>query len=208
MSSRILAASARAVPRTVPAVRAARTFQTSATLRDAVATPLPARKPVGAFRGGLLGFFAGSSLAGAGVYSYLVKEYKLSNELLTEDIYPKSTTWEGRPGRMGIGPCVTVGAFRGGYVLSTSLSPCPSASPPWHEYKLTVVLSLARSLLGFFAGSSLAGAGVYSYLVKEYKLSNELLTEDIYALQAAVQRVTVYVQTLEEKMDALERKRK
>ncbi|CRK33711.1 hypothetical protein BN1708_019290, partial [Verticillium longisporum] len=78
--------------------------------------------------------------------------------------------------------------------------------------------------------SSLAGAGVYSYLVKEYKLSNELLTEDIYcpfthdmyaedhpadqvvssiqALQAAVQRVTVYVQTLEEKMDALERKRK
>ncbi|PNH54159.1 hypothetical protein VD0003_g3313, partial [Verticillium dahliae] len=53
-----------------------------------------------------------------------------------------------------------------------------------------------------------AGAGVYSYLVKEYKLSNELLTEDIYALQAAVQRVTVYVQTLEEKMDALERKRK
>ncbi|KAG7119377.1 hypothetical protein HYQ45_015093 [Verticillium longisporum] len=115
MSSRILAASARAVPRTVPAVRAARTFQTSATLRDAVATPLPARKPVGAFRGGLL---------------------------------------------------------------------------------------------GFFAGSSLAGAGVYSYLVKEYKLSNELLTEDIYALQAAVQRVTVYVQTLEEKMDALERKRK
>ncbi|KAG7108823.1 Glutathione S-transferase like protein [Verticillium longisporum] len=67
---------------------------------------------------------------------------------------------------------------------------------------------LASGLLGFFAGSSLAGAGVYSYLVKEYKLSNELLTEDIYALQAAVQRVTVYVQTLEEKMDALERKRK
>ncbi|KAL9942938.1 hypothetical protein D7B24_000506 [Verticillium nonalfalfae] len=148
MSSRILAASARAVPRAVPAVRTARTFQTSATLRDAVATPLPARKPVG--------------------------------------------------------------AFRGGYVLSTSLVPhVPPRPPPfWHERKLTVVLSLARSLLGFFAGSSLAGAGVYSYLVKEYKLSNELLTEDIYALQAAVQRVTVYVQTLEEKMDALERKRK
>ncbi|KAM0274905.1 hypothetical protein ACHAQH_007757 [Verticillium albo-atrum] len=115
MASRILAATSRAAPRAVPAMRAARSFQTSASLRDAVATPLPARRPVGAFRGGLL---------------------------------------------------------------------------------------------GFFAGSSLAGAGVYSYLVKEYKLSNELLTEDIYALQAAVQRVTVYVQTLEEKMDALERKRK
>lgn len=36
------------------------------------------------------------------------------------------------------------------------------------------------SLFGFFLGSSLAGAGVYSYLLQEYKTSNELLTEDIY----------------------------
>ncbi|CAI0648657.1 unnamed protein product [Colletotrichum noveboracense] len=69
-------------------------------------------------------------------------------------------------------------------------------------------LDAFRSLFGFFLGSSLAGAGVYSYLLQEYKTSNELLTEDIYSLQAAVQRVTNYVQALEEKMDALERKRK
>ncbi|KAF4851225.1 hypothetical protein CGCSCA4_v003615 [Colletotrichum siamense] len=113
MSSRILS---RALPRAsgLP-IRAARSFQTSSALRDAAAAPLPARKPVGAFRGGLF---------------------------------------------------------------------------------------------GFFLGSSFAGAGVYSYLLQEYKTSNELLTEDIYSLQAAVQRVTNYVQALEEKMDALERKRK
>ncbi|GJC92043.1 hypothetical protein CH63R_00861 [Colletotrichum higginsianum IMI 349063] len=85
MASRI---AARAIPRAsgLP-LRAARSFQTSSPLRDAVAAPLPARKPVGAFRGGLFGFFLGSSLAGAGVYSYLLQEYKTSNELLTEDIY-------------------------------------------------------------------------------------------------------------------------
>ena len=35
-------------------------------------------------------------------------------------------------------------------------------------------------LFGFLLGSSLAGAGVYYYILEEYKVSNELLTEDIY----------------------------
>ena len=35
-------------------------------------------------------------------------------------------------------------------------------------------------LFGFLAGSTLAGAGVYYYILEEYKVSNELLTEDIY----------------------------
>jgi len=52
-----------------------------------VAVPLPARKPVGAFRGGLFGFLLGSTVAGAGVYGYILQEYKASNDLLTEDIY-------------------------------------------------------------------------------------------------------------------------
>ncbi|KAI2614679.1 uncharacterized protein GGS25DRAFT_472699 [Hypoxylon fragiforme] len=60
---------------------------TARTMADATATPLPIRKPVGAFRGGLFGFLLGSTLAGAGVYSYVLREYKASNELLTEDIY-------------------------------------------------------------------------------------------------------------------------
>ncbi|ROT39772.1 hypothetical protein SODALDRAFT_331888 [Sodiomyces alkalinus F11] len=86
MASRILAGGSRLVSRASPAMRTARSFQSSSPLQSSAA-PLPPRKPVGAFRGGLLGFFIGSTLAGAGVYTYLVKEYKLSNELLTEDIY-------------------------------------------------------------------------------------------------------------------------
>ena len=35
-------------------------------------------------------------------------------------------------------------------------------------------------LFGFLLGSTLSGAGVYSYVLSEYKTSNELLTEDIY----------------------------
>ncbi|KAI1810054.1 hypothetical protein GGS20DRAFT_229145 [Poronia punctata] len=63
-------------------------------------------------------------------------------------------------------------------------------------------------LFGFLLGTTLAGGGVYGYTLRDYKASNELLTEDIYALQAACQRLNAYVQTLEEKMDAAERKRK
>ncbi|KAI1121893.1 hypothetical protein F5Y10DRAFT_255312 [Nemania abortiva] len=63
-------------------------------------------------------------------------------------------------------------------------------------------------LLGFLLGSTLAGGGVYGYTLRDYKASNELLTEDIYALQAACQRLNTYVKALEEKMDAAERKRK
>ncbi|KAK0632395.1 hypothetical protein B0T14DRAFT_469137 [Immersiella caudata] len=96
MASRILSTGARAVTSATPAlrtvhivrtVRTVRTFQTSAARLDAVAAPLPARKPIGALRGGLFGFFFGTTLAGGGVYYYALQEYKASNELLTEDIY-------------------------------------------------------------------------------------------------------------------------
>lgn len=96
-------------------------------------------------------------------------------------------------------------------------------------------------LFGFFFGSTLTGAGIYYYVLDEYKLSNELLTEDIYvstlhlqpsitastgveavaehtvrgranftpqSMQSAVQRVHEYVQTLEEKVDELEKRKK
>ncbi|KAI0200159.1 hypothetical protein F4808DRAFT_170691 [Astrocystis sublimbata] len=62
-------------------------------------------------------------------------------------------------------------------------------------------------LFGFLLGTTLAGGGVYGYTLRDYKASNELLTEDIYALQQACQRLNAYVKTLEEKMDAAERKR-
>ncbi|MCJ1310069.1 hypothetical protein MMC25_003730 [Agyrium rufum] len=79
----------------------------------------------------------------------------------------------------------------------------------------TVVMSQKKpigafrgSLFGFFFGSTLAGAGTYYYILEEYRVSNEMLTEDIYALQAAVQRVHNYVTSLEEKVEALEKKKK
>ncbi|KAK0126116.1 hypothetical protein ONS95_007735 [Cadophora gregata] len=64
-----------------------RSFQTSTRRSAEIAAPLPVRKPVGAFRGGLFGFLLGSTLAGAGVYYYVLDEYKVSNGLLSEDIY-------------------------------------------------------------------------------------------------------------------------
>lgn len=43
---------------------------------------------------------------------------------------------------------------------------------------LMVVLSIR--LFGFLLGSFLSGGAAYSYLLKEYKVANDLLTEDIY----------------------------
>lgn len=37
-----------------------------------------------------------------------------------------------------------------------------------------------HSIFGFLLGSTLSGAGLYYYVVDEYKVSNELLTEDVY----------------------------
>ncbi|KFA48536.1 hypothetical protein S40293_00268 [Stachybotrys chartarum IBT 40293] len=79
-----------AIPRTLlgagKRALAARAFHTS-TRRLADAAPLPARRPVGAFRSGLFGFLLGTVLSGASVYTYLVQEYKTANDLLSEDIY-------------------------------------------------------------------------------------------------------------------------
>ncbi|KAK5114706.1 hypothetical protein LTR62_002280 [Meristemomyces frigidus] len=58
------------------------------------------------------------------------------------------------------------------------------------------------TLFGFLLGSVLAGGGLYYYVVDEYKVGNELLTEDIYALQAAVQRLEGYVKSLEGEVKA------
>ncbi|ETN39834.1 uncharacterized protein HMPREF1541_06060 [Cyphellophora europaea CBS 101466] len=72
--------------RASPSPFLSRSFQSSAS-RLQEAQPVPVKKPVGAFRGGLFGFLLGSTLAGASVYYYILEEYKVSNELLTEDIY-------------------------------------------------------------------------------------------------------------------------
>ncbi|KAJ5513477.1 hypothetical protein N7463_003029 [Penicillium fimorum] len=58
----------------------------SSRARWQAAAPLPSRKPVGAFRGGAFGFLAGSVAAGASVYYYILGEYRLANEMLSDDI--------------------------------------------------------------------------------------------------------------------------
>ena len=60
-----------------------RTLTSTRPLQDST----PIRKPVGAFRGGLLGFFVGATLAGASVWFYILQEYRVSNEMLGEDVY-------------------------------------------------------------------------------------------------------------------------
>ncbi len=110
MASRTFAPGMRTLSNASFALRATRNFQTSSRrLIDATAAaPLPARKPIGAFRGGyeaissitrtrssltdprvyrLFGFLLGSSLAGGGIYYYVLTEYKASNDQLMEDIY-------------------------------------------------------------------------------------------------------------------------
>ncbi|KKA22356.1 hypothetical protein T310_3562 [Rasamsonia emersonii CBS 393.64] len=64
-----------------------RPFSTSAPVLNTASTTLPPRKPVGAFRGGLFGFLFGSVVAGVSVYYYILEEYRVSNEQLTDDIY-------------------------------------------------------------------------------------------------------------------------
>ena len=57
----------------------------------------------GIYHNRLLGFFLGSTLTGAGVYYYVLEEYKVSNELLTEDIYVRlwiSLPYFGNPHRL------------------------------------------------------------------------------------------------------------
>ncbi|EDP54153.1 hypothetical protein AFUB_022050 [Aspergillus fumigatus A1163] len=61
-------------------------FSTFRTLRN-TGTALPARKPVGAFRGGLFGFLAGTAVASASVYYYILGEYRVANQMLNEDIH-------------------------------------------------------------------------------------------------------------------------
>ncbi|KAK9854296.1 hypothetical protein MYU51_004209 [Penicillium brevicompactum] len=62
-----------------------RSFSSSCS-RSQAAAPLPSSKPVGAFRGGVFGFLAGSVAAGASVYYYVLGEYKIANEMLSDDI--------------------------------------------------------------------------------------------------------------------------
>lgn len=51
---------------------------------------------------------------------------------------------------------------------------------PVREARLLTGALFVSRLFGFLLGSFLSGGAAYSYLLKEYKISNDLLTEDIY----------------------------
>jgi hypothetical protein len=42
-------------------------------------------------------------------------------------------------------------------------------------------------LFGFLLGATTSGAGMYYYVIDEYRVSNQLLTEDIYVRQPHIQ---------------------
>ena len=48
------------------------------------------------------------------------------------------------------------------------------------NWKYWLIRTFRCRLFGFLLGSTLAGASVYYYILEEYKVSNEMLTEDIY----------------------------
>jgi hypothetical protein len=57
---------------------------------------------------------------------------------------------------------------------------CSAADQPRQAMRdKTVRLTLPR-LFGFLTGATTAGAGMYYYVIDEYRVSNQLLTEDIY----------------------------
>ncbi|CDR45707.1 CYFA0S19e02058g1_1 [Cyberlindnera fabianii] len=63
---------------------------TGTTTAATTATPVTATvvpvKRVGAFRGGLLGFFTGVSVTTAVVYFYVLEEYKNSSNVIIKDV--------------------------------------------------------------------------------------------------------------------------
>ncbi|KAI4168495.1 MAG: hypothetical protein LQ343_006382 [Gyalolechia ehrenbergii] len=87
--------------------------------------------------------------------------------------------------------------------MSSQLLETPTAAVPLRK----PVGAFRGGMFGFLLGTTLAGAVTYYYILDEYRVSNELLTEDIYALQAAVQRLYNYLDSLEEKMDANQKKK-
>jgi len=92
MASRILSSALQTSMRRTPAVRNFTTSPRRLDVPPVAPAALPAKRPVGAFRGGLTGFLLGSVLSGAGMYYYVLNEYRVSNELLTEDIFNLQST--------------------------------------------------------------------------------------------------------------------
>ncbi|KAG0335849.1 hypothetical protein BG004_008295 [Podila humilis] len=70
-------------------ITARRQFTTSAIARSEQAAPAPVvsyKRPVGGFRGGILGFLIGATAAGGAGYYYLLEEYQTASNLLLSSV--------------------------------------------------------------------------------------------------------------------------
>ena len=90
----------------------------------------------GALCGRLFGFLLGSTLAGASVYYYILEEYKVSNDMLTEDIYVSEELpqlfWD-YPSQCGP-PVSSFGLFKRRVAGSfREETPMPPKSIPFHS---------------------------------------------------------------------------
>lgn len=135
----------------------------------------------------LFGFLLGSTLAGGSVYTYVLQEYKASNELLTEDIYVRYHH---------------IKIYIYIYIAWRSIT---CRGPPRGSLRLRWVPGLGLRTLG------------WEYFLPSHALYidvNECVWLTcggftfLQGLQAACQRLNKYVHELEDKMDAAERKRK
>ncbi|KAF9167507.1 hypothetical protein DFQ26_004461 [Actinomortierella ambigua] len=72
-----------------------RSFSTSAVARAEASTTTPVvtyKRPVGGFRGGILGFLLGATAAGAAGYYYLLEEYQTASNLLLASVEDLQTS--------------------------------------------------------------------------------------------------------------------
>ncbi|KAJ5196032.1 hypothetical protein N7449_006511 [Penicillium cf. viridicatum] len=79
-----------------------------------------------------------------------------------------------------------------------SAAPLPSSKP---------VGAFRGGVFGFLTGSVAAGASVYYYILAEYRFANELLSDDISALQKATIKLQSYITELETRVDQLHKKK-
>jgi len=55
-----------------------------------------------------------------------------------------------------------------------------------HHQKGWLIRRFQHSIVGFLSGAIVAGTGTFYYVMEEYRVSNELLTEDIYVRDPSI----------------------
>lgn len=150
---------------------ASRTFTTSARRMVEVAPPLPAKRPMGAFRGGYVCELSSPMYISRGS---LGREANITSHIWRMIFYLTLDC--------ACAPSTELSLL----LLQSSMTKLLIFSCFVCGQKLTC--SCLRSIFGFLFGSVLASTAVYSYVLQEYRASNDLLIEDIYVGVFPLQR--------------------